>query len=224
MTTQEAFQFDDKSAGTCTLCPRLVEFRKSNRVENPRWHNDFVPAFGSNDARILIVGLAPGKKGANRTGRVFTGDKAGDVLFYALYDVGLSRGYYRGRIDDGVELRDCVITNAVRCVPPENKPLPEEVATCRQFLLAQIEAMPNLAVIFSLGGLAHQSVIAALGKKQKDYPFGHGKEYLIGGRVIMSSYHCSQRNISTKIMTGKMLCEALERAIFLADERGRTAA
>src|ERR1700740_1211943 len=146
----------------CPLCPRLVAFRKDWRAREPDWHNAPVDSFGPLDARLLIVGLAPGLRGANRTGRPFTGDYAGDLLYGTLLESGLARGSYRAKADDGLELVDCRITNAVRCVPPENKPLPDEIAICRQFLAAQLAAMPNLRAVLTLGRIAHESVRKAL--------------------------------------------------------------
>ncbi|HZT52134.1 MAG TPA: uracil-DNA glycosylase, partial [Stellaceae bacterium] len=150
----------------CPLCPRLVRFRTAQRARLPEWHNAPVPSFGSLDARLLVVGLAPGLKGANRTGRPFTGDYAGDLLYRTLAKFGLARGQYEARADDGLALVDCRITNAVRCVPPENKPEPAEVAACRGFLAAEIAAMPNLRAVLALGAVAHQAVLAALGERR----------------------------------------------------------
>ena len=150
----------------CPLCPRLHAFRHANRAAHPDYFNDPVPSFGPIDARLLIVGLAPGLKGANRTGRPFTGDYAGELLFALLKRHGLARGEYRQRADDGFELVDCRISNSVRCVPPENKPLPVEINTCRQFLIAEIEAMPRLRVILSLGQISHNTVLLGFGREE----------------------------------------------------------
>src|SRR5215831_16703056 len=154
----------------CALCPRLVSFRAANRAAEPRWHNGAVPSFGSAAGRLLIVGLAPGLKGANRTGRPFTGDYAGDLLYATLLEFGFARGSYHARPDDGLELRDCMITNAVRCVPPENKPTPAEVKTCRRFLSGRIASLPRLAAILALGRIAHDSTLAALAVRNADFP------------------------------------------------------
>ncbi len=161
----------------CPLCPRLVSFRAVNRAAEPSWHNGAVDSFGSPDARLLIVGLAPGLKGANRTGRPFTGDFAGDLLYQTLLAFGFAKGTYVARPDDGLALVDCMITNAVRCVPPENKPTPAEIATCRRFLTARIAAMPRLAAIMALGRIAHDSTLAALGARKAQYPFAHGARH-----------------------------------------------
>src|SRR4029453_7125582 len=158
----------------CMLCPRLVSFRAANRFSEPAWHNDAVPSFGMENAahaRLLIVGLAPGLKGANRTGRPFTGDYAGDLLYMTLLDYGFARGRYDARPDDGLTLIDCIITNAVRCVPPENKPTPAEIATCRGFLVKRMAAMPNLVAIVALGRIAHDSTLAALGARPAGFRF-----------------------------------------------------
>ena len=157
----------------CTLCPRLVSFRVSNRSAEPSWHNGPVPSFGREDAaqvRLLIVGLAPGLRGANRTGRPFTGDYAGDLLYETLLSYGFARGRYDARPDDGLTLVDCMITNAVRCVPPENKPTPAEIATCRRYLSERLATLPQLAAIVALGRIAHDSTLAALAAAQGRLP------------------------------------------------------
>ncbi|HZT46831.1 MAG TPA: uracil-DNA glycosylase, partial [Hyphomicrobiaceae bacterium] len=161
----------------CPRCPRLVAFREANRRAEPSWHNGAVASFGEADARLLIVGLAPGLKGANRTGRPFTGDFAGDLLYATLIELGLARGTYAARPDDGLELVGCMITNAVRCVPPQNKPTPAEIAACRPFLAARVAALPRLAAILALGRIAHDSTLAALGLRRNSYPFAHGARH-----------------------------------------------
>ena len=182
----------------CALCPRLVDFRCKNRGQFPDWHNDPVPAFGGLEAPLLVVGLAPGLRGANRTGRPFTGDYAGDTLYAALKTHGFARGSYGATADDGFMLVDCRITNAVRCVPPENKPQPPEIASCRSFLTAEIAAMPNLRIILALGAIAHQSVVATLGQKQSAYKFAHGAHHALpDGKLLADSYHCSRYNTNT---------------------------
>lgn len=194
----------------CPLCPRLVAFREAWRAAEPSWHNAPVPTFGGHDARLLVVGLAPGLRGANRTGRPFTGDYAGDLLYRTLGDFGFASGSYAARPDDGLTLSDAAITNAVRCVPPENKPLPAETRTCRQFLVATIAAMPRLRVIVALGRVAHESVVAALGHRQKALPFGHGAVHVIAAGVTLhDSYHCSRYNTNTGVLTEDMF-----RAVF----------
>jgi uracil-DNA glycosylase len=205
----------------CDLCPRLEAFRISNRAHYPTFHNAPVPSFGPIEARLLIVGLAPGLKGANQTGRPFTGDYAGDLLYRTLSDYGFSVGTYARDPNDGLALVDCRIVNAVRCVPPENKPIGSEIATCRKFLAAEIAAMSNLKVIVVLGGVAHRSVISALGARQAVYPFVHGKRYLLptssrpSGRVTLTdSYHCSRYNTNTGRLT-----EPMFREVFAAVRR-----
>ncbi len=188
----------------CPLCPRLAEFRQRNRAALPDFFNGPVPSFGPIEARLLIVGLAPGLKGANRTGRPFTGDYAGELLYGSLRRHGMARGEYQARADDGFELLGVRITNAVRCVPPENKPLPVEINTCRQFLIPEIAAMPNLRAILALGQIAHQSVISLLKLKKKDHAFGHGARHEHEGLTILGSYHCSRYNTNTGVLTEKM--------------------
>ena len=188
----------------CPLCPRLSEFRQKNRGVFPDFFNNPVPSFGSLDARMLIVGLAPGLKGANRSGRPFTGDYAGELLYGSLARHGLARGTYQARADDGFELIGVRITNAVRCVPPENKPLPAEIKTCRQFLAAEFGAMPNLRAVLALGQIAHQTVIATLDLKRKDHAFGHGARHTHKHLTILGSYHCSRYNTNTGVLTQAM--------------------
>src|SRR5579875_648219 len=165
----------------CPRCPRLAAFRQRLRREEPGWFNAPVPSFGPRDARLLIVGLAPGLRGANRTGRPFTGDYAGDLLYATLARHGFARGAYGARADDGLHLVDCRISNAVRCVPPENRPTPAEIAACRPFLAANIAEMPRLAAILALGRIAHDSVLAALGVRTSLAPFRHGGRYALPG-------------------------------------------
>jgi uracil-DNA glycosylase family 4 len=192
----------------CPLCPRLAEFRTRNRAAQPDWYNGAVPTFGSDGARLLIVGLAPGLQGANRSGRPFTGDYAGDLLYASLLAHGLARGRYERRADDTLELVDCAISNAVRCVPPQNKPLPLEINTCRPFLAATIARMPNLRAVMALGKIAHDSVCKALGLKLSAHPFGHGARHrLPDGRVLFDSYHCSRYNTNTGVLTEAMFHE-----------------
>jgi len=196
----------------CPLCPRLAEFRGKNRGTQPAYFNAPVPTFGMTSARLLIVGLAPGLHGANRTGRPFTGDFAGDLLYATLLKHGLARGTYDKRADDGLELVDCAITNAVRCVPPQNKPLPSEIKTCRQFLAAQIASMTHLHAILALGKIAHDSVCRALDAKNATHPFGHGKSYRVGKIHLIASYHCSRYNTNTGVLTAEMFDDVVKRA------------
>jgi uracil-DNA glycosylase len=188
----------------CPLCPRLVEYRHALRHANPEWHNDPVRSFGPEYARLLVVGLAPGAKGANRTGRPFTGDYAGDLLYATLARHGFARGEYRARPDDGLELVDCMVTNAVRCVPPQNKPTGAEITACRGFLGARIRAMPRLCAIVTLGQIAHLSTVRALGARVREHPFGHGATSRIGDYALTASYHCSRYNTNTGVLTPAM--------------------
>jgi uracil-DNA glycosylase family 4 len=196
----------------CPLCPRLCAFRQQNRARLPDFFNGPVPSFGSIGASLLIVGLAPGLKGANRTGRPFTGDYAGELLYGSLKRHGLARGEYQARADDGFELLGVRITNAVRCVPPENKPLPVEINTCRQFLILEIAAMTNLRAIMALGQIAHQSVITMLKLKKKDHAFGHGARHEHQGLTILGSYHCSRYNTNTGVLTEAMFDSVMGEA------------
>ena len=188
----------------CPRCPRLAAFRAAWRAKEPAWFNAPVPSFGPVDARLLIVGLAPGLQGANRTGRPFTGDYAGVLLYDTLSQFGFSRGKFDARADDGLELTDCRITNAVRCVPPENKPTPAEIKTCRDFLVPTIAEMGKLRAIVALGRIAHESVVRALNTKLSDATFGHGKRHDIGPMALFSSYHCSRYNTNTGVLTPQM--------------------
>ena len=195
----------------CPLCPRLVSFRKANQRAEPSWHNGAVASFGPDGARLLIVGLAPGLKGANRTGRPFTGDFAGDLLYATLLEFGFARGGYKASPDDGLNLTDCMITNAVRCVPPENKPTPAEINTCRPFLASRIGALPHLAVILALGRIAHDSTLAALGAKKSAYPFAHGARHAVRPALVLyDSFHCSRYNTNTGRLTPAMFRAVLK--------------
>jgi uracil-DNA glycosylase family 4 len=192
-------------ARDCDYCPRLAAFRIANRTAYPDFFNAPVPAFGALDARLLIVGLAPGLKGANRTGRPFTGDYAGDLLYATLEKFGFARGAYDRRADDGFALVDCRVTNAVRCVPPENKPTPAEARTCRDNFLAQeIAAMPNLAAIVALGQIAHNEVLKALGERRAAFPFKHGAVHRLARCALADSYHSSRYNANTGVLTPAM--------------------
>jgi uracil-DNA glycosylase len=188
----------------CTLCPRLAGFRQEWRARKPDWFNAPVPSFGPRTARLLIVGLAPGLQGANRTGRPFTGDHAGLLLYDTLTRFGFAEGSYAARPDDGLELVDARIANAVRCVPPENKPTGAEIATCRNFLKATIAEMQNLRAVVTLGRIAHETAVAALAARRSEAPFGHGAAHEIGGLRLFDSYHCSRYNTNTGVLTTEM--------------------
>jgi uracil-DNA glycosylase family 4 len=193
----------------CPRCPRLVAFREHWRAREPDWFNAPVHSFGPLDARLLIVGLAPGLRGANRTGRPFTGDYAGDLLYATLIEYGFARGHYDARPDDGLTLIDARITNAVHCVPPENKPTPAEISTCRDFLAQRIPAMPRLRAIVMLGRISHDSTLRALGQKLSAAPFTHGARHTVGDLALFDSYHCSRYNTNTGVLTPDMF-----RAVF----------
>ncbi|MEO9611796.1 MAG: uracil-DNA glycosylase [Nitratireductor sp.] len=199
----------------CALCPRLHGFLADWRAREPGWHNAPVPTFlppqGAETVRLLIVGLAPGLRGANRTGRPFTGDYAGDLLYATLKRFGLARGMFEARPDDSLELVETAITNAVRCVPPENKPVGAEINTCRQFLVPTIDALPRLEAILTLGSIAHQSTVRALGLKIKDAPFAHGAAFDTGRFRLFSSYHCSRYNTNTGRLTEQMFVDVFAK-------------
>jgi len=191
----------------CRLCPRLVAYRKENEAKEPAWFNGAVPSFGDTRARLLIVGLAPGRNGANRTGRPFTGDYAGDLLYETLLTFGFAKGTYEARPDDGLTLVDCIITNAVRCVPPENKPEPKEIATCRPYFRSRLAHLPRLEIILALGRIAHDQTLTTLEKRKSLYPFAHGARHEIEpGRVLFDSFHCSRYNTNTGRLTPAMFC------------------
>jgi uracil-DNA glycosylase family 4 len=196
----------------CPLCPRLAAYRQQNRAANPDWFNGPAPSFGDPDARLLVVGLAPGRMGANRTGRPFTGDFAGVLLYETLIRTGFATGRYAARPDDGLVLTDCMITNAVRCAPPGNKPLPSEELTCRPFLAASIAALPRLAVIITLGDVARRNVLKSLGLKPSASVGGHGVELDAGPYRLINSYHCSRLNTNTGRLTPAMFEAVFERA------------
>jgi uracil-DNA glycosylase family 4 len=188
----------------CTRCPRLAGFRARNAAAFPDHHNAPVPSFGTHDARLLVVGLAPGLHGANRTGRPFTGDAAGALLYSALIALGFAEGRFDARPDDGLILRDCRITNAVRCVPPRNKPTGVELATCNGYLAAEIAALPRLKVVLALGALAHAAVVRSVGLRPSRHPFAHGAEHRIGRLTVIDSYHTSRLNTNTGRLTPEM--------------------
>jgi uracil-DNA glycosylase family 4 len=192
----------------CALCPRLHDFIAEWREREPAWFNAPVPAFlppeGEDAVRLLIVGLAPGLRGANRTGRPFTGDYAGDLLYSTLLRFGLASGRFEARPDDSLRLARTAIVNAVRCVPPQNKPTGPEIATCRTFLVPTIGRFCKLSAILALGSIAHQSVVRALGGRVAAHPFKHGGRHEIGGVTLFSSYHCSRYNTNTGVLTEEM--------------------
>ncbi|MET0241712.1 MAG: uracil-DNA glycosylase [Sphingobium sp.] len=202
----------------CPLCPRLVGLRKELRAEHPGWWNAPVRAFGDPAASVAIVGLAPGKHGANRTGRPFTGDYSGDLLFDTLTKYGFAEGKYDARIDDGLALRDIVIVNAVKCLPPQNKPTPEEVRTCRRFLDRQVAALPHARIFVALGQIAHQSAVKILGGRLPKARFAHLAEHRMpDGRILIDSYHCSRYNQNTGRLTTEMFEAVFEGAAELRD-------
>ena len=197
----------------CPLCPRLAAYRAANAEQEPAWFNGPAPSFGDPNARLLIVGLAPGRTGANRTGRPFTGDYAGVLLYGSLKKFGFGLGEYQADPNDGFTLSDAMITNAVRCAPPENKPTPEEIRTCRRFLTARLDALPRLKVILALGAIAHDSVLRALQMKPAQAKFAHAAETVLpNGRTLISSYHCSRYNTQTNRLTTEMFEAVIARA------------
>ena len=202
----------DQPLKDCPLCPRLAEFRAANQRSFAEFFNGAVPSFGSRDAKLLVVGLAPGLKGANRTGRPFTGDHAGKLLYKTLARHGLASGEYQALADDGFELVGVRVTNAVRCVPPENKPLPGEIKTCRAFLTAEMKAMARLRAVLTLGQIAHHSVIAALNLKRRDHAFAHGAHTNANGLALIASYHCSRYNTNTGVLTETMFEDVVAAA------------
>ena len=209
----------------CVLCPRLVSYRRENEAAEPGWYNGAVPSFGPAASRLLIVGLAPGRNGANRTGRPFTGDHAGDLLYATLLEFGFAKGTYDARPDDGLVLKNCMISNSVRCVPPENKPTPEEIKTCRRYFEARLAALPKLEILLALGRIAHDQTLTALGLRKTLHPFAHGARHDLGPnalgrqRVLYDSFHCSRYNTNTGRLTRDMF-----RSVFqdIRDELDRT--
>jgi uracil-DNA glycosylase family 4 len=201
----------------CPLCPRLVAYREANAGEQPAWFNGAVPSFGDASAQLLIVGLAPGRTGANRTGRPFTGDYAGELLYQTMIDFGFARGTYKADPQDGLVLTGAMITNAVRCAPPENKPTPEEIATCRPFFAARVASLPELRILLALGRIAHDQTLTGLGLKKSSFAFAHGARHDIGPdaigntRVLYDSFHCSRYNTNTGRLTADMF-----RSVFAA--------
>jgi len=208
-----ATQVPPEAPHDCPRCARLVAFRAVNRAAEPGWFNGAVPSFGRENvagARLLVVGLAPGLRGANRTGRPFTGDYGGDLLYQTLLAYGFAQGRYEANPDDGFTLVDCLISNAVRCVPPQNKPLPAEIATCRPYLAERIATLPSLAAIVALGRIAHDSTLTALGARKAAFPFAHGARHALRPDLtLFDSFHCSRYNTNTGRLTPEMF-----RAVF----------
>ncbi len=198
----------------CPICPRLVAYRAENKAAHPDWFNGPAPSFGDPSARLLVLGLAPGRKGANRTGRPFTGDYAGVLLYETLQKFGFAEGRYAADPADGLRLCDCMVSNAVRCAPPGNKPLPAEEAACRQFLAARLNALPNLKAVVTLGDVARKNLLRALGLSPALAAPGHGVETDAGPYRIFSSYHCSRLNTNTHRLTAEMF-----EAVFAAVRR-----
>ncbi len=195
----------------CALCPRLVAYRAANRATHPDWFNAPVPSFGGLDARLLVVGLAPGVRGANRTGRPFTGDFAGVLLYQTLLRFGFAEGRYGADASDGLRLLDCRVTNGVRCVPPGNLPVPTEIAACNAFLAAEFAAMPRLRAVLALGGVAHNAVLRGRGLKPKAAPFAHGAAHMLpDGLLLVDSYHVSRLNTNTGRLTEAMFAAVVE--------------
>ena len=200
----------------CPLCPRLVAYRHALRAEYPDWWNAPVPNMGDPEAWLAICGLAPGKHGANRTGRPFTGDHAGHLLFATLKKYDFAEGSYEERTDDTLRLKGLAIVNSVKCVPPQNKPLPTEIAHCRTWFEPSLAALPNVRVMIALGQIAHQAAIRAVGGRQAAYRFGHLAEHeLPDGRILIDSYHCSRYNQNTGRLTAEMFEAVFARALEL---------
>lgn len=203
----------------CPRCPRLVGLRRECRAEHPDWWNAPVYAFGDPGGWLAFAGLAPGKHGANRTGRPFTGDYAGDLLFATLAEFGLSKGRYQARIDDGLTLDGAIIVNSVKCLPPQNKPIPAEIANCRPFFEAQMAALPKVRVIIALGRIAHDAALRAFGERLAAHPFAHGAVHALpGGRHLVDSYHCSRYNTNTGRLTADMFRDVFRTALALKDQ------
>jgi uracil-DNA glycosylase family 4 len=206
----------DAPAHDCPLCPRLAAYRANNQATHPEWFNAPVPSFGQTGARLLVLGMAPGVKGANRTGRPFTGDHAGLLLFSTLLRFGFASGTYLGTANDSLTLQDCRVVNAVRCVPPANLPIPFEVQTCNRFLIADLQAMPELRVVLALGVLAHAAALRACGIPPTRVRFRHGAIHeLPDGLLLANSYHVSRYNTNT----GRLTTEMFEAVMFAIVQR-----
>jgi uracil-DNA glycosylase family 4 len=204
----------------CTRCPRLVAYRRANAASHPDWFNGAVPSFGDREARVLILGLAPGVNGANRTGRPFTGDFAGELLYATLTRFGFANGRFAADPADGLELAGCLVSNAVRCVPPHNKPTPAEIATCRPFLAARLASLPRLDAVVCLGRIAHESLMRALGRRLADHPFAHAARHDLGALTVFDSYHCSRYNTQTGRLTTPMFEAVFAEVRAHIDARG----
>lgn len=204
--------YPPEPAPDCTLCPRLVAFRADNQAAYPDFFNGAVPSFGNFEAKFLIVGLAPGLKGANQTGRPFTGDFAGDLLYKCVSQMGWTSGTYDRHAGDGFTLKNAMVTNAVRCVPPQNKPIGSEVNNCRPFLISRIQSLPKLKVLLALGKIAHDTTLKTFGLKLSTYKFAHEAVHkLPNGLTLVDSYHCSRYNVNTNRLTEDMFMNALRR-------------
>lgn len=202
----------------CQLCPRLVQYRIEAQEKFPDWHNAPVPNWSAPQPKLMIVGLAPGLRGANRTGRPFTGDWAGDLLYQTLAKFGFAKGQYGQSSDDGLELIDAIIVNAVRCVPPENKPIGAEINACRPFLTATVQKNTDIKCVVALGGIAHNSFLTVFDVKKKDHPFGHGNKHkLPNGAILLDSYHCSRYNTNTGRLTEQMFEDIFAQARTIVD-------
>jgi uracil-DNA glycosylase len=195
----------------CPLCPRLVDYRHEQRRLHPDWFNAPVPTFGPETAELLIVGLAPGVQGANRTGRPFTGDFAGELLYGTLIKFGFAKGEFKANPNDGLSLQRTLIANAVRCVPPLNKPTPIEIKTCNRFLAGRIAALPRLRAIVALGRIAHEATLTTLGERKSAFPFAHGAAHTLSRFTLFDSYHCSRYNTNTRVLTPQMFETVFER-------------
>lgn len=205
----------------CSLCPRLADFRAENRQQYPSFHNAPVPSFGAEDGRVLILGLAPGLKGANCTGRPFTGDFAGDLLYTTLKEFEFAVGPYNKHAEDGLQLRDCRVANAVRCVPPANKPTSAEIRTCNTFLKAELATLPRLRVVIALGRVAHEALLMACGVKRSHYAFGHAACHVLpNGLQLVDSYHCSRYNTNTGRLTETMFHDVFRKTKELLRQQG----
>ena len=209
----------------CDFCGRLVAFRHTHRELNPTFHNAPVPTWypeaskgGKEAVKLMVVGMAPGLKGANRTGRPFTGDWAGDLLYSTLCEFGFAEGRYAADPEDTLKLRDCAITNVVRCVPPQNKPVGQEVNACRPFLINTLNGLPNLRLLISLGKISHDSTARALGVRVASVPFGHNAQFEMDRYTVLSSYHCSRYNTNTGRLTEAMFHDVFSHARALVDE------
>ncbi|RYD95967.1 MAG: uracil-DNA glycosylase [Sphingomonadales bacterium] len=204
----------DAPSPDCPHCPRLAAFRAEQRAAHPDWFNAPVPPLGDPDAWLAIIGLAPGLKGANRTGRAFTGDGSGAMLFAVLAELGLARGEYDGDAADGLSLDGAIIINAVRCVPPANRPTPAEVRACQPYLLGPLQRLPRLRAIVALGRIAHDATLAAIGARAREYRFGHGARHALrSGLILIDSYHCSRYNQNTGRINHKMLWSVVKDAV-----------